>query len=455
MSRPSFDAVDPATGVLLRSVPIHTPEEAAGLVRAAADAFPGWASRTFDERAGVMRRAADLLDARADALAERMAEEMGKPIAQGRAEARKCAWVCRHYAERAASFLADEPVDMGGSTARVVYRPLGVVLAVMPWNFPLWQVFRFAAPAWMAGNVAVLKHAPSVPGCAEDLVGVMRDAGLPDGVLVSVRVPDDGVAALIADPRVAAVTLTGSTRAGRAVAAEAGRHLKPSVLELGGSDPVVVLEDADLDAAAEACATSRLLNGGQSCIAAKRMVVVDAVHDRFLERFVARMGAARMGDPRDDVELGPLARVDLRDALHDQVTRAVAAGARLVLGGRIPDGPGAWYPPTVLADVPEGNPAVVEELFGPVAAVQRARDEADALRLANATPYGLGAAVFTGDPDRGRRIAADVLQAGACFVNGFVKSDPRLPFGGIKQSGFGRELGVAGIRAFVNVKAVW
>jgi succinate-semialdehyde dehydrogenase/glutarate-semialdehyde dehydrogenase len=331
-----------------------------------------------------------------------------------------------------------------------------VVLAVMPWNFPLWQVFRFAAPALMAGNAGVLKHAANVSGCALAIERVFSDAGLPGGLFRTLLVPSARVAEIIEAPQVMAVTLTGSTPAGQAVASRAGSLLKKTVLELGGSDPYVVLEDADLDAAAETCAASRLINGGQSCIAAKRFVVVEGVRKPFLDRFVERMKARTMGDPlQEGIDVGPQARQDLRDELHDQVRRSVAAGARVVLGGEAPAGPGAYYPPTVLDAVGPGMPAYDEELFGPVAAVISARDEADAVRIANDSPFGLGAAVFTRDSARGERLAAEALDAGSCFVNSFVKSDPRLPFGGIKLSGYGRELSHYGIREFVNVKTVY
>jgi succinate-semialdehyde dehydrogenase/glutarate-semialdehyde dehydrogenase len=385
-----------------------------------------------------------------------MALEMGKPLAQGRAEADKCAWVCDHYAQHAEGFLAPEDVATDATRSYVAFEPLGVVLAVMPWNFPLWQVFRFVAPALMAGNVGVLKHSSNVSGCALALEAILHDAGVPHDVFRTLLVGSPRVGALIEAPQIAAVTLTGSTPAGRAVAEKAGACLKKVVLELGGSDPYVILDDADLDEAAETCATARLVNGGQSCIAAKRFVVVEEVLEPFVERLVARMGARRLGDPLDEAtDVGPQARHDLRDELHGQVQASVEAGARVRLGCQVPKGPGAFYPPSVLTHVVPGMPAYEEELFGPVAAVVSARDEGDALRIANDTPFGLGAAVFTRDRERGERIAREELEAGACFVNTFVRSDPRLPFGGIKESGFGRELGVFGIREFVNVKTVY
>jgi succinate-semialdehyde dehydrogenase/glutarate-semialdehyde dehydrogenase len=385
-----------------------------------------------------------------------MALEMGKPVAQGRSEVDKCAWVCRYYVEHGAAFLAPEAVVSDAAKSYVTFQPLGTVLAVMPWNFPLWQVFRFAAPALMAGNAGLLKHSSNVSGCALAIEQILHAAGFPSPLFRTLLVGSARVGALVDAPQVAAVTLTGSTPAGRAVAARAGAALKKTVLELGGSDPYVILEDADLEAAAEACAASRLINGGQSCIAAKRFVVVEAVRARFEELLVERMRARRLGDPLDPaVDVGPQARHDLRDDLRRQVARSVELGARVRLGGEVPSGPGAFYPPTVLTGVTRGMPAHDEELFGPVAAVIAAQDEADALRKANDSPFGLGAAVFTRDRARGERLAAEELQAGSCFVNAFVRSDPRLPFGGIKESGYGRELSSFGIREFVNVKTVY
>jgi succinate-semialdehyde dehydrogenase / glutarate-semialdehyde dehydrogenase len=451
----SFPVVSPATGETLRVVQGHDDAAVEARLAGATCAQHAWARVPPWERAALMRRAADLLRARKDELAVLMANEMGKPLREGRAEAEKCAWAADYYAEHAHAMLARAPEETEATESFVAFRPLGVVLAVMPWNFPLWQVVRFAAPALMAGNAGLLKHASNVPGCALAVESIFRDAGFPAGLFQAVLIHSDRVGALIDDARIAAVTLTGSTPAGMAVAERAGARVKKCVLELGGSDPYVVLEDADLAQAAEACAKSRLVNGGQSCIAAKRFVVVHAVFDEFVERFLPAMRRPIMGDPLDEAtEIGPQARVDLRDALHQQVMESVERGARLLLGGEIPKGRGAFYPPTVLVDVTAGMPAYDEELFGPVAAVIRAMDEAHAIRIANDTSFGLGAAVFTRDVARGRRIAEEELEAGVCFVNDFVKSDPRLPFGGIKESGFGRELGTFGIRELVNVKTV-
>ncbi len=449
-------SVNPTDGSLLREYPETTPEDVAAALGASARAFEGWRRTSFAQRATVLRRAASLLRERGRDLSRLMALEMGKPVAQGRAEADKCGWVCDHYAEHAERLLAPEPAPTEAARSYVAFEPLGPVLAVMPWNFPLWQVFRFAAPALMAGNVGVLKHASSVSACALAIEGILHEAGLPPDAFRALLVGSARVGSLVEAAEIAAVTLTGSTPAGRAVAARAGACLKKTVLELGGSDPYVVLEDADVEAAAEACAASRLVNGGQSCIAAKRFVVVEPVLQQFQELLVERVRARRMGDPlEEDVDVGPQARRDLRGELHRQVEASVARGARALLGCRVPDGPGAFYPPSVLAGVAPGMPAFDEELFGPVAAIVAARDERDAILLANRTAFGLGAAVFTRDLERGERIARQELQAGSCFVNASVRSDPRLPFGGIRESGYGRELGAFGIREFVNVKTVY
>ena len=451
-----FQHVNPATG---ETGPVQPYLDDAALDRVLADAqtaFAAWRTTSFDERAAVVRKAATLLRERKAAFARLMAVEMGKPLAQGEAEIEKCAGTCEFYADRAADMLAYEPVTTDASRSYVHYAPLGVVLAIMPWNFPFWQLFRFGAPALMAGNAVLLKHAPNVPGCARAIEAVLHEAGVPHDLGRNVFLSIEQTTAAIADARVQAVTLTGSTRAGRAVAAAAGAALKKTVLELGGSDPYVVLEDADVDAAAAACVIGRMVNSGQSCVAAKRWIVVDAVRDAFEAAVRTRLEAEVVGDPLDPtVTVGPLARVDLRDELARQVAESVDAGARVLLGGEPIDRPGAWHPVTLLGDVRPGMPAFDEELFGPVATIVPARDEAEALALANQTPYGLGAAVFTADAARGEAIATRALDAGGCFVNTFVRSDPRLPFGGIKDSGYGRELGTHGIREFVNAKTVY
>ena len=407
------------------------------------------------ERGKILHRVAAKLRERQQEYARLMAEEMGKPVRQGRAEIEKCAWVCEYYADHASKFLKPEFVDTEWTRSYVAFQPLGPILAVMPWNFPFWQVFRAAAPALMAGNPVLLKHASNVPGCALAIESLFQEVEAPEGVFQTLLIEGQDLASVIAPPTVRAVTMTGSKPAGQAVAAQAGQVLKKTVVELGGSDPYVVLEDADVDLAAETCVAARLINTGQSCIAAKRFIVVASIRKAFEERVVELMRAKKMGNPLyESTELGPLARQDLRDRLHDQVIRSLQAGARLLLGGTIPEGPGAFYPPTVLTDVKPGMAAFEEETFGPVAAIVEAQDEEEAIALANRSPFGLGAAVFTRDRERGEQIARERLEAGLCFVNAFVQSDPRLPFGGIKQSGYGRELGVFGIREFVNIKTV-
>lgn len=449
-------ATNPATGDTVATYDATSAKDVRQTIKAVDAAYRDWRRTSFHERAALMRQAAALLRERSEELAVLMAREMGKPVRGGRSEVEKCAWVCEYYAEHAESFLADEAVATDATRSFVAYQPLGPIFAIMPWNFPLWQVFRYAAPALMAGNVGLLKHAANVPGCALAIESIFRDAGFPPDTFRALLIDSRQARAVIRNKLVRAVTLTGSTGAGRAVGKLAGDRLKKSVLELGGSDPYLILHDADLEQAVEACVTSRLINSGQSCIAAKRFVVVDAVRDEFEHRFVERMRRARMGDPMsEDTDVGPQAREDLRDELHAQVERSVAKGAKCLLGGAVPDGPGAFYPPTVLTDVRKGMAAYDEELFGPVAAIIPVKNEATAIKVANDSVFGLGAAVFTRDVARGERIAARELEAGACFVNAFVKSDPRLPFGGIKESGYGRELSHQGIREFVNVKAVY
>jgi succinate-semialdehyde dehydrogenase/glutarate-semialdehyde dehydrogenase len=454
-TRPMFSAINPATLERGPSHPGHSLEEAALKAQCAAEAQRGWRRTGFDERAVPMKRAGAVLTARRDELAALMTDEMGKPVAEGRAEIDKCASGCAHFADHAWSYLAREDVEIEGARAFVTFNPLGVVLAVMPWNFPFWQVFRFAAPALMAGNGGVLKHASNVPGCALAIESVFREAGFPEHLFGTALIGGEGVKPLIEDANVAAVTLTGSVAAGRSVAAAAGAALKKCVLELGGSDAYLVLEDTDIAAAAKVCAAARMVNGGQSCIAGKRFIVVREVREAFEEALVADMRTYEMGDPRDPrTRLGPMQSVAARDQIHAQVDASVRGGARLLLGGVVPDRPGAWYPPTVLADVAPGQPAHDEEVFGPVAAVIEAADEREAIAIANASEFGLGSGVLTADLARGERIAAEELDAGMSFVNDNVRSDPRLPFGGVKHSGFGRECARVGIREFVNVKSV-
>lgn len=451
-----IQSINPATGKVLQEYEELQPNETTQKIEQTHQAWLQWRQTTFAHRAQLMHQAAKVLRSQADELAKLMAEEMGKPLKEGKSEVEKCAWVCEYYADNAAEFLKDEPIKTDASESFVHFQPLGVVLAVMPWNFPFWQVFRFLAPALMAGNAGVLKHASNVPGCALAIERVLVEAGFPKHIFQTLLVGSKAVAKIIELPHIKAVTLTGSTPAGKEVAATAGKHLKKTVLELGGSDPYIVLEDADLAEAAKLCAKSRLINNGQSCIAAKRFIVVEEVYDEFEKLFVAEMAKSVMGDPlEEDTTLGPLARPDLREDVHEQVEKSIAKGAKLLLGGELPNRVGAYYPATVIANVQKGQPAYDEEIFGPVASLIKVKDEAEAIQVANDTAFGLGAAVFTQDKERGKRIAATELEAGCCFVNALVKSDPRLPFGGIKDSGYGRELSAYGIKEFVNVKTVF
>ena len=449
-----MQSIDPTTGVVIHTYAEHSAVEVQRMVQAAVAAQGKWRALGFAERAKPLRRTATILRRDKEQHAVLMAREMGKPLDQGRAEVEKCATCCDYFAEHAEGFLSPEKVLTEASKSYVLFQPLGVLLAIMPWNFPFWQVIRAVAPSLMAGNAVMLKHASNVSGCALAVRNIFREAELPEDLFSVALISSQRVAELIAHRGIAAVTLTGSTEAGKSVAAAAGAHLKKTVLELGGSDPYVVLEDADLDAAAEVCVSSRLINSGQSCIAAKRFIVARSVRSEFESRMVTKMRARKMGSPLEaGTQIGPMARADLRDSLHEQVERSIRSGAKLLLGGEIPAGTGAFYPATVLTNVRPGIAAFDEETFGPVAAIIEAADEAEAIALANRSVFGLGAAVFTRDVARGERVAAQ-LEAGCCFVNDFVRSDPRLPFGGIKESGYGRELATVGIREFVNIKTV-
>ena len=450
-----FISVNPATGrELSRTEPMKRDAVEQALARAEADQVR-WRGLTVVERAAFLVELARQLELGAKDLAALMSREVGKPFREALGELKKCAWTARHFAEVGPQMLADEVVPTDARTSYVTHRPVGIVLAIMPWNFPFWQVFRFAVPALLAGNVVLLKHAPSTMGCSAAIEGIFRKAGAPRGILQHLPVDLDVVQELIADPRVKAVTVTGSTRAGRSVAALAGHHLKPCVLELGGSDPFIVMPSADLDVAVDNAVIARVQNNGQSCIAAKRFIVHEAIADAFEERFVAAMGRLRVGDPMDEsVNVGPIASLRARDALHDQVTRSIAAGARLCLGGKALGGTGFFYAPTVLADVPESAPAANEELFGPVAALFRVKDLAAAIATANRTSYGLSASIWTqNEADASEAVKG--IDAGSVFVNGMPKSDPRLPFGGVKDSGYGRELGRDGLMAFTTAKSIW
>jgi len=450
-----FQTVNPATGEPGRSFGRHSAEEAHAAAAAARTEQLNWRRRSFEERAQVVRKAAAVLRERKDELARLMTEEMGKTLDDGRAEVEKCAFHCDWFADHAHEYLADQRVDIGGPEALVTYNPLGIVLAVMPWNFPFWQAFRAVAPALLAGNGMLLKHASNVPGCALAIEDVLDKAGVPKDLFRTLLIPSGDVAALIKDDNIAAVTLTGSVAAGKAVATAAGSVLKKCVLELGGSDAYVVLEDADIEAAAKVAAAARMVNGGQSCIAGKRFIVVRPILEQFEAALVKAMSGYEMGDPRNEgTKLGPMQSVKARDEIHNQVSESIRNGARLLLGGKVPDRPGAWYPATVLTNVLPGQSAHDEEVFGPVAAIIAAEDERDAIRIANDSEFGLGSGVLTGDVDRGRRIASEELDAGLSFVNENVRSDPRMPFGGVKHSGYGRECSGLGIREFTNIKSV-
>ncbi len=447
-------SIDPATGDVLATFEPFSAAEVDRRVSRALDAWHAWRATSFATRAEIMNNAARLLESERAALGRLMSREMGKPVRAAMEEAVKCATGCRYYAANAATHLARRDIPTESGQSFVLFQPLGVVLAVMPWNFPFWQVFRFAAPALMAGNIGLLKHASNVPQCALAIEDVLRRAGLPDGVFQTLLIGSEAVGTLIADARIAAVTLTGSESAGRDVGARAGREIKPSVLELGGSDPFIVMPTASLNDAVTTAVRARAVNAGQSCIAAKRFIVHEKIFDRFAEQFVEQMRALPVGDPLDEkTEIGPLATPQILADLEDQVKRAVAEGARILVGGRRLERRGNFYEPTVLVDVSEDSPAAREELFGPVAPLFRARDIGDAIRIANSSTFGLGAAAWTNDPAEQERCIAE-LEAGTVAINGMVASDTRLPFGGIKRSGYGRELGEEGIRAFVNVKTV-
>ncbi|MGL5082838.1 MAG: NAD-dependent succinate-semialdehyde dehydrogenase [Microcoleaceae cyanobacterium] len=447
--------INPATGELLKTFEPLTDAEIERCLELAQQAFQQYRWVPIAQRATWMQQAADILEQQAESCGKLMTLEMGKPLSAAIAEAKKSAWVCRYYAEHAAQFLADTPVATDASQSFIRYQPLGPILAVMPWNFPFWQVFRFAAPALMAGNVGLLKHASNVPQCALKIAEIFQAAGFPEGTLQTLLIGSDKVAQVITDERVKAGTLTGSEPAGASLASLAGKHIKKTLLELGGSDPFIVLESADLNAAIEAAVTARMLNNGQSCIAAKRFILAESIADEFEQRLAEKFAALKLGDPMMlDTDVGPLATPDILQELDEQVQTCLAKGASLLIGGEALDRSGNFYPPTILTKIPPGTPADQEEFFGPVALMFRIKTLDEAIALANSTSFGLGASAWTTDALERDRLMTE-LEAGAVFINGLVKSDPRLPFGGIKHSGYGRELSIQGMHEFVNIKAVW
>lgn len=448
-------SINPFTGQVICDYKEYSYSEVEKIITKVDQAFHSWKLTSFEQRAVLMKNLQSRLLVKKEELAGIIISEMGKVKREAIGEIEKCASVCGYYAENAESFLKNEPIKTEASEAYISYQPIGTVLAVMPWNFPFWQVFRFLAPALMAGNTGVLKHASNVSGCALAIEQLVSEAGFPANVFRTLLIGSKEVKAVVENPLINAVTLTGSTPAGRSVASTAGYALKKSVLELGGSDPYLILKDADIETAARLCVSSRLINAGQSCIGAKRFIIADRVYDQFKAEFVRLMREAKFGDPLDpETSIGPLARIDLRDELHQQVEKSREMGARVLLGGFILEGKAAFYPPTVLENVLPGMPAYHEELFGPVAVLFRFKTEEEAIRIANDTVFGLGAGIFTSDVEKGKSLAEKGLEAGCVFVNDFVKSDPRLPFGGIKESGYGRELSAIGIREFVNVKTI-
>lgn len=448
--------INPTTGKQIKTYKYFSDDKINSLINKVNNAFEEWKLVGFSERSEKMKNASKILREKEKYLGEIITKEMGKPFQQSLSEIEKCAWACDYFAENSEKFLQKEIIKTDASESYVAFQPLGLVLAIMPWNFPFWQVFRFAAPSLMAGNAAILKHAPGTTQCGFEIEKIFKEAGFVENLFKTIVFPEEKMKDVIGNKNIKAVTLTGSVKAGKSVAKNSGMFLKKNVLELGGSDPYVVLEDADIEKTVNTCVTSRLINSGQSCIAAKRFIIVDSVYNKFEEMFVEVMKSKKIGDPFDeDTDLGPLAAFRLRDNLHKQVKKSMANGAKVLIGGEIYKSEGAFYPPTVLTKVKKGMPAYDEEIFGPVAALIKVKNEDEAIKIANDTNYGLGAAIFTSDKDRGKEIAEKKLLAGSCFVNEFVKSDPRLPFGGIKESGYGRELSPLGIKEFVNAKTVY
>lgn len=450
-----LDSINPATGELIKSYESHKLDQVESSIEAAASCFEKWKATSVEDRAAVLRKVAAVLFRRKEEYGRIISLEMGKVYTQAQAEIEKCAWACEYFADQAPRFLRDQEVQTNFKQSFVSFQPLGTIFGIMPWNFPFWQVFRFVIPTLMAGNVCLIKHASNVSGCALAIEQAFCEAGFPAGCIQVLLLPSRHVHTIIQHPLVKGVSLTGSTEAGRAVGQLAGQFLKKSVLELGGSDPYIILADADLEQAVMECSKSRLNNAGQSCIAAKRFIVERSIAKAFTEKLKNKFQEVVMGDPfAPGTEIGPLARSDLRDHLHQQVATTITQGADCLLGGKMHAGPGAFFPPTILANVRKGMLAYEEELFGPVASIIEAQDEEDAIRIANDTNYGLGAAIFTRDTNKGERLAREKIEAGSVFVNSMVRSDPRLPFGGIKESGYGRELSVFGIHEFVNIKAI-
>ena len=448
-------SINPANNEILESHKEFSNDNVNQIIDSSYDAYVEWRNKSISYRSKKMKNLAELLRKRKEELGILMTQEMGKPINQSIAEAEKCAWVCEYYADNAEQFLSNKEISTDSTKSFISFQPIGLVLAIMPWNFPFWQVFRFAAPTLMAGNVGILKHASNVQGCAKEIEKLFLESGFPKNAFSNLVIGSNKVSNVINNPLVRAVTLTGSTPAGKAVASLAGSLLKKTVLELGGNDPYIILEDADLNNAAESCIAGRMLNTGQSCIAAKRFIVVKSRLNDFIDKIEQKINNMKMGDPLDStIDIGPMVNTDARDELHQQVLMSIEKGAILRSGGNIPEIEGSFYPPTLLTNVRPGMSAFDDELFGPVAVIISAEDEDHAIELANKTNYGLGAAIFTRDLDKGEKIAINELEAGSCSVNDFVKSDPRLPFGGIKESGYGRELSEYGILEFVNIKSV-
>mgnify|MGYP005838248751 CR=1 FL=1 len=451
----SIQTINPATGKIEKTYVELSKEEIKNSINYAKQAYLKWKETEINERSRLMKNAASVMKNKRDEYAYIITTEMGKPIKQAIAEVEKCAWVCDYFAENAGRMLTIERIETDASESYVEFNPLGVILAVMPWNFPFWQVFRFAAPSLMAGNVGLLKHSSNVPMCALAIEQIFINAGFPRNVFKTLLIGSEQVKDIIKDPIVKAATLTGSEPAGRKIAEACGKELKKSVLELGGSDPFIVLDDADLDETASIAVKARLINNGQSCIASKRFIVVEKIYESFTEKFVNAMNRVKIGDPMDEsVELGPIAREDLLYELDSLVKDSVSKGARILTGGKVLPGKGFYYAPTILDNLSNGMPAYDDEIFGPVASLIKAKDEDDAVRIANDSPFGLGASIWTNDFKKAKRMATDI-ESGCIFVNGMVKSDPRLPFGGIKNSGYGRELSHYGIKEFVNIKSVW